>query len=260
MVTDFLELRTSLGELLARLVGLEFLEVVDKHIGEFLRFLVPLLRISVSVARIENAGVDSGELGGDHEVEVGEHLCGSLLDVTVKDIVDDTACVGNRDALACAVPAGVDQISLCAVGLHLLHELLGIFCGVEREERLAEASRESRSRLGDAALSAGELRGEAAQEVILSLFVIDDSHRRKHTECIGRKEDHLLCGGAFRDGLNDVLDVVDGIRHAGVLGHALVGEVADAVFFHGHVLEQSVAGDGVVDVRLVLFERLITLA
>ena len=46
--------------------------------------------------------------------------------------------------------------------------------------------------------------------------------------------------------------MVDRIRDAGVLGHALVVEVDLAFAVHGHVLEESVATDGVVDIGLGL--------
>ena len=44
--------------------------------------------------------------------------------------------------------------------------------------------------------------------------------------------------------------MVDGVAHAGVLGDGLVGKVDLAVLVHGHVLEQRVAADGVVDIGL----------
>ena len=54
-------------------------------------------------------------------------------------------------------------------------------------------------------------------------------------------------------GALDVLDVIDGVAHAGVLGDALVGEVNLAgLLVDGDILEQCVAADGVVDVRLGL--------
>ena len=53
-----------------------------------------------------------------------------------------------------------------------------------------------------------------------------------------------------RNGADDVLDVVDGVGHTGVLGNALVVKVDLAVLVQGHVLQQSVALDGVVDIRL----------
>ena len=123
---------------------------------------------------------------------------------------------------------------------------------MEFKECLAEASREGGGGLGDAAFGAGELGGEAAEEVVLGLLGGEDRNGGEHTECVGAEEDYVLGGGTVRDGLNDLLDVVDGIAYAGVLGHALVGEVDFAFCVDGHVLEEGVAADGVVDVGLTV--------
>ena len=56
----------------------------------------------------------------------------------------------------------------------------------------------------------------------------------------------------MRNRAYDVLDVVNRIRNAGVLGYALVSEVDLAVLVNGYVLEQGVACDSVVDVRLAV--------
>ena len=56
----------------------------------------------------------------------------------------------------------------------------------------------------------------------------------------------------MRDRLNDVLDVVDRIRHTSVLCYALVGEVDLAVSSYSNVLEKSVTLDSVVDIGLAL--------
>ena len=107
-------------ESLACLVVLELLEVVDEHLGELVGFGVPFLGIGVSVAGIQDFGVYTGELGGNGEVEDGDNLGGSLEDSAVKDSVDDTAGVTDRDTLAGAVPAGIYQVSLGTALLHLL--------------------------------------------------------------------------------------------------------------------------------------------
>jgi len=49
--------------------------------------------------------------------------------------------------------------------------------------------------------------------------------------------------------------VIDRIADAGILGNALVGEVNLAGTVNGNVLEQGVALDGAVDVRLVLLRQ-----
>ena len=134
-----LELRTGSYESLAGSIAGVFVEVLDEASSKVLGFLGPLSFLSVSVARVEDVGVNAFELSGDFEVKDGELLGGSAEDVAVEDSIDDAAGVLDRDALAGAVPAGVDQISLGAALLHALYQLLGILGGVQLEECLAEA-------------------------------------------------------------------------------------------------------------------------
>ena len=247
------KLRSCSHQSLASGVVLILDKVLDEAAGQVAGLLLPLCGIGVGVARVKDASVDALELGGNHEVEERDDLGRSLVDAVVEDGVDDATGVTNRDALAGAVPAGVDQIGLGAALLHALDQLLGILGGVQLEEGLTEACAERRRGLGDAALGAGQLGGEAAQEVVLGLLAVEDRHGRQHAEGVGAEEDHLLGGGAVAVGTLDVLDVIDGIAHAGVLGDTLVGKVNLAGgLVDGDVLEQCVAADGVVDVRLGL--------
>ena len=135
----------------------------------------------------------------------------------------------DGDTLAGTVPAGVHEVSGGAYFLHSLHEFLTVLGGVQGEERSSEASGEGGGRLGDAALCAGELGGEAAQEVIFGLLGGQLGNGRKYSERIGGQEDDLGSVAGLRYRLNDVLDVVDRVGYAGVLGNALVGEVDLAV-------------------------------
>ena len=135
-------------------------------------------------ARIQNAGVHAVQHGGNLEVEVGDLLGGDIVDVAVQDGIDDAAGILDGDALAGAVPAGVDQISLGAALLHLLDQLLSILGGVQLQEGLAEAGREGGGGLGDAALCTCQLSCEAREEVVLSLLWSQDRYWRQYTECI----------------------------------------------------------------------------
>ena len=123
---------------------------------------------------------------------------------------------------------------------------------MQLQECLAEASAEGGSRLGDAALGTSELSGETTQEVVLGLLSVENRYWRQYTKGVGAQEDHLLGSGCVADGTHDVLDVVDGIAHTGILGHALVGEVDLALGVNSNVLEQCIAVNGVVDVGLSL--------
>ena len=171
----------------------------------------------------------------------------------LEDGVDDAACIADRDTLACAVPSRVHQIGLGTAALHLLHQLFGILRRMQFEESLSKASGEGRRRLGDTALCTGQLCSETREEVILRLLRRQDRHGRQHPERVGREEDHILRSRALRDGLHDLFDVIDRVRYARVLGHALVLEVDLAVRIYRHVLQQGIATDGVVDVWLALF-------
>ena len=65
-----LELRAGCYESLACFVAFVLLEVLDEAGGQILGLLLPLGGIGVSVARVEDVGVDTFELCGDGEVEV----------------------------------------------------------------------------------------------------------------------------------------------------------------------------------------------
>ena len=148
----------------------------------------------------------------------------------------------------------------CAYLFHLLNQFFSILRRVQREESCTEASRECRGRFCDATFRTGQLSGKAGQEVILSLLAVQDRYRRQYTEGVSRQEDYLMSVRTFGNRLNDVVDVVDRIRYAGVLRNALVCKVNLAGCVYGYVLQQSVALDGVVDIGFAFLSRLITLA
>ena len=131
---------------------------------------------------------------------------------------------------------------------------------MQLQECLAEASGESRSRLGNSALSSCKLCSEAGQEVVLGLLRCQDGYRRKYAECICRQEDYVVRSRAVRDRLNDLLNVIDRIRYTGVLGNALVCEIDLAVLINSNVLKKSISSDCTVDVRLSFLVKVDTFA
>ena len=243
-----LQLGAGRDQSLAVLVAFVLCEVLDEAASQILCLLLPLGSVSIGVAGIQDSGIHAGQLGGNLEVEVGDLLGGSLVDGTAQDGVDDAAGILDGDALAGAVPAGVHQVSLGAAGLHLLHQFLSVLGGMQLQEGLAEASGEGGGGLGDAALGAGQLCGEAGQEVVLGLLRSQDGDRGQDAECISRQEDDILGCGCRRDGADDVLDVVDGVGDAGVLGHALVAgfnpEVTRYVIEKGALMMPGTATPG----------------
>ena len=126
---------------------------------------------------------------------------------------------------------------------------------MQAQESSTEASRECRSRFCDTAFRTGQLSGETGQEVVLSLFGVQDRYRRQYTESISRQEDYLMSVRTFRYRLNDVVDVIDRIRNTSVFSCALIGEVNLAVSVNSYVLQQSVTFDGVEIGRASCRER-----
>ena len=187
--------RTGFDQGLAGAVALILVEVLDEAGGQILGFLFPLSGVLIGVAGIQDTGIHAGELGGNLEVEIRDLLGGGFVDAAVQDGVDDAARVLDGDALARAVPAGVHEVGLGAALLHLLDEFLGVLGRMELQESLAEAGGEGGGGLGDAALGACELGGEAGEEVVLSLLGSKDGYRGQHSESVGGEENDLLrCG------------------------------------------------------------------
>ncbi len=232
------------------------MEVLDESCSKVFSLLFPLCRICISVARIKDTGVYTLEFGRNYEVEIRDSLGRSLIDRVVEDSVDDSAGVTDGDTLASSVPACVNEVSLGTGLLHLLDELFCVLGRMEFEERLAEASGEGRSRLGDSALSSCEFCSEAGEEVVLCLLRVQDGNRRKYAECVSGEEDNLLCSGTLGLRTDDLLNMVDRIRNAGILGHALVVEVNLASFVNSNILEECIAADCIVDVRFGLLVEL----
>jgi hypothetical protein len=65
---------------------------------------------------------------------------GAFVIEPIKDSVDDTTCILNRDTLACAVPSCVYEVCLSTALFHLLNELFSILCRMKLKECLTEAS------------------------------------------------------------------------------------------------------------------------
>ena len=251
-----LQLRACGDQSLAGLVAFVLDEVLDEAGSEVLGLDVPLGSVGVGVARVEDFGGNASQLGGDLKIEVRQLLGRSLVDIAVQDGVDDAAGVLDGDALAGAVPAGVDQIGLCAALFHLLDELFGVLGRMQLEEGLAEAGGERRGRLGDATLGAGQLRGEAGEEVVLRLLRGQDGNGRQNAEGICGQEDDVLRSGRRGDRADNVLNVVDRVGNTGVLGNALVSEIDLSVCVQSNVLKKSISLDCIVDIRLrFLVER-----
>ena len=83
---------------------------------------------------------------------------------------------------------------------HLLDELFGVLGRMQLEEGLAEAGGEGRGGLGDAALGAGQLRGEAGQEVVLGLLRRQDGDGGRTPKASADRKMTFFAAGAEETG------------------------------------------------------------
>ena len=246
-------MRTCLNKRFACFVGRVFSKVFDKSSCKVLRFSVPFRFVCVGISGIEDFGSDSVEFGRYFEIEVRNFLRGSVVDIAVKDSVDDTSGIFDGDTFARSVPAGVYEVRFCSAHLHFLNEFFRVFGRVEFEERLSEASRESRSRFGNSSFRSGKFSRKSAEEVVLSLLGSKNGYRGKYAESVCRKENNVLCRRCAGNRTYDVFNMVNRVRNTGIFGYALVRKVDFAVFVESYVFEKRVASDSVVDVRFGIF-------
>ena len=127
---------------------------------------------------------------------------------------------------------------------------------MQLQECLSKASGEGRGGLCDSTLGSGQLSGKSGQEVVLSLLRSQDGYRRQYAECICGQEDNLFRCRSCGNRAYNLLNMVDGIGYTGVLRYALIIEIDLSISIQRYVLQQSVALDGVVDIRLGLFVQI----
>src|SRR5207248_3470991 len=209
----WLHVRARSGHLGARLGG-ELAEVVAEHGGQLARLPVVRLRLAPGRARVEERRVDARHL--DRHLEP-EELVGpgrDALERAGQCRVEQRP--GRRDrhspplAERTPRPAGVHEPDRRAVPVELLAEHPRVDPRRLGEERGAEARREGRLRLGDADIGAGELRGEAREEVEERLVAVETRDRRQDAEGVRGQEVHRLrmAGTLLRQRVRDLLQLV----------------------------------------------------
>ena len=156
-----LKLRTSCNESLTSFVSFVLLEVLDEACSQIFSLFFPLSYISISITWVEDVRIYTFQLCRNYKVEVWNRLGWSLVDRVIEDSIDNTTGITDRDTLASSVPTGVNQISLSTALLHLLNQFFSILGWMKFQESLAEASRESWSRLCNTAFCTCQLSSEA---------------------------------------------------------------------------------------------------
>ena len=254
---NLLRLRPSRNHIRRRLVS-----VLDEVLVEQVRQLVDLVverrRRGPALLGVEQIVGHVAAVLGHVQVEDRVHLVLGVGELAVVDGVQDGARVLERAALAAgggasADPAGVEQPSVGLVLRDLLGQHLRVAHGVQGQEGLGEAGREGRLGLRHTVLSAGHLGGVTGDEVEHGLLGGELGDGREHTAGVAGEQDDVLGVAIRHAGDLGVLDVLDGVGAAGVLGQGrvvIVDQTADGV--EDHVLQNGAEADGVENIGLLL--------
>jgi hypothetical protein len=174
------------------------------------------------------------------------------------DGVEDSTGVLERATLAAgggtsANPAGVQKPGVDLVLLHLLGQHAGVAHGVQGQEGLSEARRESSLGLGNTVLGTSHLGGVAGDEVEHGLLGGELGDGGQDTAGIAGEQNDV--GGVVVALAGDlgVLDVLNGVGATGVLGEGgivVVDVAGDGV--EDSVLKDGTEADGVENIGLLL--------
>lgn len=258
--TPDLSLGTGLDDVLGGL-ALVLGKVLAEELAELDDFLVEAVGASgPSFLGVEHVVGDVGAGGGDLEVEDVVGLVLDLGELARVDGVEDGASVLERAALAAlgetgADPAGVEQPGVGLVVLDAVCQHAGILHGVQSQEGLGKARGEGGLGLGDTVLGTSHLGGVAGDEVEHGLGAIELGDGRQDTAGVAGQEDNV--GGHVGRQARDlgVLDVLDGVSAASVLGEGRVIVVdGTRIGVEDDILQDRAVADGAKDIRL-LFGR-----
>src|SRR5699024_143765 len=126
-----LEFRTSSNQSLTSFVTCKFSEVLDETSSQIFCFFFPFASTFVSVARVKDFRINTRKFCRNNKVEERNNLSRSFVNRTVKDSVNDTTSIFNRDTFAGTIPTCINQVCFSTSHFHLLHQFFCILSRVQ---------------------------------------------------------------------------------------------------------------------------------
>jgi hypothetical protein len=255
--TDALALGRSGQDLGSGLVRV-LLEVLVEELAKLGDLLLEVRSTSPALGGVEKL-IGNARAGlGDREVEGLVDLVLLVGKLAGVDGVEDGASVLERATLAVVLdtstgPAGVEEPGVGVVRGDLLRKHGGVLHGVESQEGLGEARGEGGLGLGDTLFGTGHLGGVTRDKVVHGLLGAELGDGREDTTGVACEEDDVGRVAAGNAGDLGVLDVLDGVCAASVLGEGGIIVVDNSGGgIENDVLEDGTELDGVEDIRLLL--------
>ena len=106
---------------------------------------------------------------------------------------------------------------------------------------------------GHAAFHSSHFGGKAGQKMILGGGIIKNRYRRQNAKSIRRQKQYMFGVTGFGYRADDIVDMVDRVRHPGIQRQAGIAEINFAVGINHHIFEQRIAANRPVNFRFIGF-------
>lgn len=240
-------------------LGLVLLEVLVEELAQLDNLLLEAISAGgPGLGRVEQLRRNIGAGLGNLQVEDFIVLVFNLGEFARVHGIENGARILQWATLAAlgstsANPTGVEQPGIGLVRLNLVCQHLGVAHGVQSQEGLGEARGEGSLGLKDSVLGASHFGGIAGDEVEHDLLAGELRDRRQHTPRVAGEQDDVarVVRGKARN--LSVLDVLDGVGAASVLGQSRVIIVNDtSIRIEDDILQNGAKLHRVEDIRLLL--------
>ena len=180
----------------------------------------------------------------------------ALQQFTVEYGCNHGAGVRQFDSAACAVgtsaPACIDEPHIGLAFPEFLAEQIGIFSGVQRQERSAKAGGKGGFGLLDSHFRACHACSITADEIVHRLFGSEARDRWQNTISIASQEKDIFGVTIGATGRESIINMVNGIRHPCIFRYTAIGIIyISCSGMELHIFEDSAVPDSPVDIRFL---------
>ncbi len=91
--------------------------------------------------------------------------------------------------------------------------------------------------------------------MVLGLVMGKLGNRGHDSKSISCEEDHLGSVSCLRHRLNNIINVINGVRNTGVLGFGCIIKIHFTVCCHDHILQECIPANGIEDIRFTLLAQ-----
>ena len=163
-------------------------------------------------------------------------MCRSLIYITWQNRIDNSPSCFNRYTFSRSVPARIHQICFTVMISHFPGQYCSIHHRMYCKKCFAKGRRKWRNRFRNTSFSPSQFRRIATNKMILSLPLIQNSHRRQHSVSICRQIYNFWSMPGTRRFYN-IIDMINGITHPCILRNRSISKIYTSVLTYHNILQ-----------------------